>query len=303
MNSIKKTRIAKAAINLLCLGHAAETVSTKSNLWAQAQSVLTVEKISSLVPKIDDRSRRNASSLLGNLVISAHYGFYPALYLALAENSADKRVAAVIGDQPVEQAQALKNLANKNGVDIDFIKGGLGIIRETRNYLQLKRSAVLLLDVPWSGSAAPLDIWYPGPDGDFGSLRNLLRLPQLIDPHYKQCFVNEVGGHYLFEYSTGSDDGVFNFLTEKLQNEPQFYERLDSFERYFRFSCLPNGGVIFPIGLNTFFMSVIGRRIWDLTKACNAGALKIPASGIIANHDLSIVCEVTGQSLDFAVAI
>lgn len=305
LNHRLKIRQARAARNLLRLRCAPEFIHQAVVNWVGAQNSKTGANISGLLNDLDEPSAQVIGGMAGRLVLSCHYGFYPAIYLLLAQNVSEGRVAAIIGEQSDEHAKSLKALASSHGIMIDFIKNGAGLVRDTRNYILSGKSAVLLVDVPWSPNGASPDMWHSVPNGQFGTLKTLARLTQLIDPSAATCFATQVGGKHHVE-NIGGDvfASAFEKLSELLITAPQHYERLDSFDDYYLFDYHPSAAVAFMVTDRYYCMDVTDGSIWDLTAANAAGIYHhVEPPRMFGKVAVAALANLVGKRLDFVIAI
>ncbi|WP_345719325.1 hypothetical protein [Qipengyuania aestuarii] len=264
---IYKYQEARAALNLLGLGFAEHRAGELAKRWSQFQKSMSPARISGLVNMFQYDEDFISSLSGGGLFISCHYGFYPGLYLTLAEASASKTVLAVIGEQPDEQVEVLQALANQHGLTIDFIKSGPSMIREARAAISGQIPVVLLIDVPWTKSGR-------GPDGEvqteaglFLYNASLLRLVDLIDPDARWIDNRSIDGKFIPSLvpSTSIRSGLQR-LGRYLREAPQFYERLDRMHRFLIPPKASGAAVFFEVHHDLCVMHNESEKIWILQK-------------------------------------
>jgi hypothetical protein len=73
----------------------------------------------------------------------------PHVILAVGRRAKDRTVYALIGDEPRELTEPLRTCAQAQGLKLEFIDGGFGVVREVLRALRGGFPIFVAPDVPW----------------------------------------------------------------------------------------------------------------------------------------------------------
>jgi len=281
---LKKTSIldrALAIANLVNLGRSATESLDISRDWAQRQLAQSLQAVDQLVSEASTDMPWPDAPLPGRMFASFHFSLYALLYSALGQRSGPRVVYSLIGQQDAGHRNALKAIAVKHGVQIEFIQSNLGMVKTLRRAIADGMPGILLLDIPWTRQDSQPDARYRVTGGCFKGLSSLERLLAMIDPGYEILLTRRVGEKFKIENAGHLDlPSAFQVFGQALEADPADYERLHQFHRFFEFDALQNCAVTFCIQDKRYVLHAKTMQAWELSSTLNFEQLQGGADAV-----------------------
>lgn len=296
---------ALAIANLVNLGKTPVESLEISRDWAERQLAQSLQMIQNVIREAHVEMPWPEAPQAGRMFASFHFSLYPLQYRALAQRSGPKVVYSLIGEQQEGHRNALKQLANQHGFQIEFIQSNLGMVKTLRRAIQDGIPGILLLDIPWTRLDSQPDMRYPIQGGCFKGHSSLGRLLEMIDPGYEILVTKRVGKDFRIE-NVGNVDltGAFAAFGKALEEDPAEYERLHQFHRFFEFDQVQNCAVTFCVQGQRYVVHTKTMQAWQIPAQLQFENIKDGLDTV--SHDPAIVSRFEKEiknEIDFVISI
>lgn len=199
------------------------------------------------------------------IYVSFHFGTYIACVSALAQRFPGRKCYWLISTESRSQEHILLPIAQKAGIDLEFLSGSTTMIRGLRRALSEGAFIFVLIDLPW-GINQIRDRTFPVRGGTLQAKSQLFKLarhlnvrPRLIVAEYDETRdITRV-----VDKGFCTQEEAFAQLAIYLEKQPYLWERLDQCHRMAEFE--PTGGYIaFMAKGEHFLFAVDSKKIFRL---------------------------------------